>query len=116
MHRNAPPMTAATMVEATQRAKAKIQSVLDYAHQLETDPQQEERVARQLCKACFYGPPRLGGAAVTSQPCMCCGEDQMYGSTNTDVLCENCAKDHGLCKHCGGDFEIRTDRKDWPGR
>jgi len=35
-------MTAATMVEATQRAKAKIQSVLDYAHQLETDPQQEE--------------------------------------------------------------------------
>lgn len=109
-------MTAATMVQATRIAKAKIQSVMDYAQQLESDPKREERLARNMCKACFYGPPRIGGSAMTSQPCMCCGDDQMYASTNTDVLCLDCAKAHGLCKHCGGDVEIRTDRENWPER
>lgn len=109
-------MTAATMARATLRATEKIQSVLDYAQQLETDPRREERLAKQFCKACFYGPPRVAGAAMTTQPCMCCGEDQQYGSTNTDVLCLDCAKAHDLCKHCGGDLALQLDRKDWPER
>lgn len=54
------------------------------------------------------------GAAITLEPCMRCGEMQTYGSTNTDALCLPCAKETGLCKHCGGDLALRERRKTWP--
>lgn len=114
MHRPALPMTPANMANATRRAQAKVQGVLDLARELTTDPRKDERLAKGLCKACFYGPPRIAGAAMTSQPCMCCGADQMYGSTNTDVLCAPCAQENGLCKHCGGDLDMNADRAEWP--
>ncbi len=114
MDRPAPTMNAATLAQATFRSRAQVQRVLDHAQDLLTDPHQTDRLAAQLCKACFYGPPRMGGAAMTTQPCMCCGTDQMYGSTNTDVLCQPCAQAHDLCKHCGADLELRADRTAWP--
>lgn len=51
---------------------------------------------------------------MTTQPCMCCYKPVMYGSTATDALCMDCAREHDLCKRCGGDIELRTRRKDWP--
>jgi len=45
---------------------------------------------------------------------MCCGKDQLYGNTRTDALCLECAQETMLCKHCGGDRELRTERRDWP--
>lgn len=114
MHKPAHPMSPATLRSATHRAHSKVQGIFELAQALTEDVHQAIRHARHYCKACFYGPPRLGGAAMTTQPCMCCGTPQQYNSTNTDALCEPCAQKHRLCKHCGGDIDMDVMRVDWP--
>lgn len=106
-------MNVGNMVGATERAKARVQSWIDLALEVSTDARGKERLAAQECKACFYAG-RIGGAAITNRPCMACGETQTYGSTNTDVLCRPCASGGQLCKHCGGDVELRARRRTWP--
>lgn len=106
-------MSKATMVGATERAQQRIKAWLDLARSVETDARKSERLAQLECKACFYSS-RMGGAAMTYRPCMSCGSNELYGSTNTDVLCTPCATAGDLCKHCGGDRELRARRKTWP--
>jgi ribosomal protein S27E len=101
------------MIGASERAKARVKSWMQLADDVIEDTEKSERLNRHECKACFYSS-RIGGAAMTYRPCMSCGTSVLYGSTNTDVLCMDCAKQHSLCKHCGGDLEMRTRRKDWP--
>lgn len=101
------------MISATERSKSRVQDLLDRANSVQTDSKQQERRFAVLCKGCFYFPS-IGGAAITKRPCMCCGADVIYGSTATDVLCQNCAKETDLCKRCGGDAELRVRRKVWP--
>lgn len=113
MDRKPAIMSKANMVYATERAAARIAQTLEDAKNLGEDSDREARLKRQVCRACHYFR-RMGGAAMTSQPCMCCGQDQMYGSTATDVLCKPCATDGKLCKQCGGDSETRTQRRIWP--
>ena len=48
---------------------------------------------------------------MTTRPCAICHKDVLYGSTCTDVLCDECAKLHDLCKHCGADRELRRNRR-----
>lgn len=114
MQRPARRMTPDLMVHATLDAKYRVRRTLELARALEGDTRQAERLALNVCKACFYREPRIAGAAITQQPCMCCGEVQMYGSTNTDALCFECAHTHSLCKHCGGDLDMDEDRASWP--
>lgn len=78
-----------------------------------TDPEHDRRLDRPFCVRCHY-EPRLGGAACTTRPCALCGVDQGYGSTNTDILCQACAKQHALCRHCGGDIGADTERTEFP--
>ena len=113
MKRPAKKMDVYTMVSASERALSYVNEILNTAKEIDRDEKKDERLAKQECKACFY-MQRLGGAAMTSQPCMSCHEDQMYSSTSTDALCKPCAKSAELCKHCGGDINMRTRRKVWP--
>ena len=106
-------MKKGNMIGATERAKARVKAWADLATEVESDARQVARLDRHECKACFYAS-RMGGAAMTKRPCMSCGSVEMYGSTNTDVLCMGCATKHSLCKHCGGDLEMRARRNDWP--
>jgi|SRR5699024_7370495 len=106
-------MDIVNMIRATEDAKARVKGWLDLAEQVASDTRKAERLSRQECKGCFYAS-RFGGAAITRRACMSCGEDQMYGSTATDVLCIECAKQHDLCAHCGGDIKMRVRRKQWP--
>jgi hypothetical protein len=108
-------MSKAFMVSATSRAKRQVEDALRRAREVEEDLGSEERLRQGFCKACFYWP-RLGGAAITSRPCMSCLEDQQYPSTDTHVLCASCAQEHGLCRHCGGDVEMRERRRNWPAK
>lgn len=74
----------------------------------------ENRAARrsdQKCRICFYRGGRMGGAATTRAYCGLCGEEMMFGSTATDVLCIDCAKAHRLCVECGADVELKDRRK-----
>jgi hypothetical protein len=106
-------MSKSMMISATERSKQQVQRWIDLAKRVEQDVDKPKRLERHECKACFYSQ-RVGGAAITSRKCMCCDTSQTYGSTNTDVLCVKCAKEHALCKHCGGDLELRERRRNWP--
>lgn len=76
------------------------------------DDKRKERRAAGKCRLCFYvWVSRIGGAAITTQPCGVCGKEVMYGSTATDKLCPFCAVKHQLCKQCGADVELRPRRK-----
>lgn len=63
------------------------------------------------CKACSYlFPDRIGGSAMTETVCGICENPMLFGSTNTDVLCRKCADANQLCKHCGGDVDLKIRR------
>lgn len=113
--RPAKKLDIASMVWATTRASEKVERVAILAERIKDDTHKKARLEAHECKGCFYFDS-LGGAAITTQPCACCGIEQTYSSTNTDVLCMACAKEHSLCKHCGGDLDMRPLRRKWPGK
>jgi len=113
MEKNALNMTESNMRFWTERSKSHVQDVIDRAKRITEDTDKQNRLKEQNCKCCYYGS-RIGGQAITTQPCMCCDTPVMYGSTATDALCMPCAKENDLCKRCGGDIEMRTRRKKWP--
>jgi hypothetical protein len=106
-------LTPVNCVTATLFSKSQVDSILELATKLANDPEKNQRLENCECKACYY-MSRIGCAAMTSRPCGSCGEDRMYGSTNTNALCKPCAVKHNLCKHCGGDLHMRVRRKEWP--
>lgn len=113
MDRKAPNFDRYLMVSNTTRARRRVDDAIELAQRLIDDTDKSARLKAQLCQACHYFS-RMAGAACTAQPCACCASPQMYGSTATDVLCNPCAKEHSLCKHCGGDLEMRVGRRKWP--
>jgi ribosomal protein S27E len=96
---------------ATASAKRYIESTIKLAEDFKTDPNKSERVAACLCKLCYYRGGGWAGQAFTYRDCMRCHIEQAYSSTNTDVLCKECAQISKLCKHCGGDMETKSRRK-----
>lgn len=110
-------MDIANMVRATSSAISYVKHITNLAENINTDANKSLRISQCECKACFYvksAGGRIGGAAMTTRACMSCAKETMYGSTNTDVLCLICATEHSLCKHCGGDLEMRSGRRKWP--
>jgi hypothetical protein len=112
---NRPPkeMTPANMAAATADARYRIETLLKEARDIETDARAAARLSSQECRSCFYRF-RLANAAGTTQPCMCCGSKELYGSSATRALCQSCARTGGLCSRCGGDMEMDTGRRVWP--
>lgn len=76
-----------------------------------SDAERKVRLEKQECPFCFYRKSRIGGAAMTSVQCGLCDETVRSSNTNVDVLCKMCAKDNGLCKHCGADIDLKSRRK-----
>ena len=106
-------MSKSNLISNTERSRARYKAVLDLAEEMKTDTRKEDRLRKQECIACFYSS-QIGGCAITNRDCMCCGENQIYGSTATDKLCLRCATEHNLCRHCGGDINMNTRRRSWP--
>ena len=107
-------MNVSNMVYASFRSNSRVQNLLNIANEIAKDLRASERTLKNECKSCFYYVAKIGGSAITHKECMCCGIDQMYGSTCTDVLCLECAKKHKLCRHCGGDINMNERRRKWP--
>lgn len=103
----------ATFQNNTWHSKDRYAAIIERAAKLLADPDKANRVKASECVVCFYGS-KIGGAAITSQPCGLCGEMMDFGSTCTDNFCLKCASEHSLCKHCGADVNLKTRRKDWP--
>lgn len=94
-------------------ASMRIRDLLKMATLVQTDPDAALRKERHVCVACHYFN-RLAGSAFTEAACACCGKLEAYSSTATDTLCLDCARDHTLCKRCGGDINMDTARRNWP--
>lgn len=105
------PFKAATLLAATARARNSIIQVSELAKAFEEDAHKGIRFLKSECKVCFY-THKIGAQAFTTRECACCGVDQVYGHSATDVLCVECSVKHSLCKHCGGDIDLQLDR-DW---
>ena len=99
---------------ATAKAKDRTDNVIENARQLTEDPDKAKRKEENQCPACFYVFGRMGGASITHRPCGICEKDMMFGSTCTDSICDECASENGLCKHCGGDIDMKHRRKERP--
>lgn len=106
-------MNIGNMMLWTERAKYRVTSFLLTAKEIAEDIRKEARLKKHFCKSCFY-MDRVAGSATTERECMSCNVKEMYGSTSTDALCMDCAKHHYLCKHCGGDLDMRPRRRVWP--
>jgi hypothetical protein len=115
MQRAAPVYRRDFAVHKTSYAKSAYDDLIKRARDAENDTERDKRLEKHECKCCFYVfRGRIGGAAMTEQNCALCHEPQMYGSTNTDVVCMACAKESHICKHCGGDLDMRERRRFWP--
>ena len=97
---------------ATAMARKRIDSLLKRARAVEMDTERAAREESLQCKACYYAD-HIGGAAMTTQPCSACGVTQQFGSTATMCLCAACAAENRLCRRCGGDIDLRSDRTQW---
>ncbi len=105
MKYEATPVTAESIARATWRAQRQAVEITRLAESLKKDPDKKARLEKRLCKVCYYSRgSRIGGAAMTFRDCGSCGKEQSYGSTITDVLCLDCARELSLCKHCGADI------------
>lgn len=100
-----------SVTRATDFAKSIAEDCVRHALEYSNDSRKETRINACECKTCFYlRSGRIGGACMTSQDCSICGMSVMYGSTNTDPLCMDCAAKNELCKRCTGDVHMRPRR------
>lgn len=116
MEQAAKPIDPKSSKLATNLARKRLSDYLERARKVEADEDKQQRLAKLSCKVCWYLQDRIGGAAITKRPCGLCHGEMMFSSTDTDVLCPDCASAHELCRHCGGDLHLRERRKlPWPG-
>lgn len=114
MERKAAPFDRAHWAWQTNRSRDLFVDLIDRANKAQGDTEQAQRLEKQQCISCFYIRDRIGGAAMTTQPCACCLVPEMYASTATDELCLPCANTSKLCKRCGGDIDMKVGRRNWP--
>ena len=108
-------ITDATISNATYTHNTYLDAMLERAEQLSEDAQRKQRREAGFCRLCYpgYGAGRIGGAMSTIVLCGLCDKELHFGSTCVDKLCADCAKAHGLCKHCGADIDLKQRRKLW---
>jgi hypothetical protein len=80
---------------------------LETADRIRNDPDKERRESEGFCRWCYY----TSSVGVDwSFPCMVC-EEEMLMTRNR--VCADCAKEHRLCRRCGGDLDMRARRRKW---
>lgn len=111
MHNPRKTIDSVRVTSSTDFAISIASDCIQHALEYQSDFRKKERLKDNECKTCFYfRSGRIGGAAMTTQECAVCGKEVMYGSTNTDPLCLECAQAHELCKRCMGDVKMRPRR------
>ena len=104
------PLKRDDVENATYYAKQRIDAVSRFALSCLRDDQKKERHEKCLCPVCYYESSRWGGAAITDTTCSVCQKEMNFSNTNTDKLCEDCAKKHDLCRHCGAGIDLKVSR------
>lgn len=99
------------ILNATYRSKTIAERYIEKVNNYNNDPNKNERLKYHYCKTCFYILDHIGGAMVITEKCKICKKEIIFGSTNTDFLCFDCAKKHKLCAHCCGTINQKQRRK-----
>lgn len=114
------PMRKETSLSSIQYATANaVRRSGDIANQVddfENDNRKQRRLGSQECRKCFYlDRPRfhLNGKPHRLE-CGICGvihpvDDE--ATVRQTTVCSGCAKEHRLCKRCGGTIDMRDRRK-----
>lgn len=68
------------------------------------------RVDNNVCQLCYYTSRQATNMSVRTN-CQLCEVDMLFGNSNTNKLCKDCAIKYRLCKRCGGDMELKDRRK-----
>jgi len=85
---------------------------IESSKKAEIDSDRKNRLKERLCKYCYYLRGEvIACAAMTTTTCQICGKEMLFGSTHTDKVCTDCAKNHKLCKQCLADVDFKTRRK-----
>ncbi len=101
----------ATIEFDTQHARDIMDHTIKRAKCFTDDQHKDSRHQRNECPVCYYYGTRIGGSVITEVECALCGEPMVFGNTCTDKLCDVCARTNKLCKHCGGDIDVKHRRK-----
>ena len=94
----------------TYYAKKDLRKLIENVEKLKFDTEREQRLEEGLCPQCYYiHKTRIGGCAMTTQPCGICDKEVLYSSTATDKVCTACAKEHEICKRCAAAVDYAWD-------
>ena len=77
-----------------------VQQLFRKADSFANDPDE-----RDLCKYCTYVDTTRSAYHNVLSTCKICGKEMINNSFDVDYCCEECAKQHGICKHCGGTMD-----------
>jgi len=98
--------------DATYYRKKALLEFINAAKDAEQDSENEDRLLKKLCLYCYYlRKNTFAGAAITHNNCYICTKEMIFSSTDTDLICAECAKKHKLCKKCLSDIEFKPRRK-----
>lgn len=110
LERDVVPVDSKRVSRATSQALKRKCDIRTQASNLIHDPDLGARTNTQKCVVCFYLNHRIVQQAFFSQPCGICEVPQTYCNSDTNILCLKCAQEHGICRHCGADFNLNEDR------
>lgn len=89
-------------LNAKARNKSHIESMTHKLLLYYSDPDKKIRTKeKHECRYCYYVVSRIGVSAITTVVCANCDKEITFGNTCVDVLCDECAEELNLCKHCG---------------
>ena len=113
MHRDKPKIDRASIERTTNEVASYVRALIERAEAMKDDDDRRNRLDVSECVYCYapYGAGRQGGTKTTQLECGLCSTIIYSGTTNCDVLCVECARKNGLCKHCGADVDLKVRRK-----
>ena len=97
------PLSLNDVKFASRMSQMSIHTTLELAENLTTDPDRDERLARQQCAPCFY-VRIIAGQAFTTYECELCQTKHKHPNTATPKLCTPCASHNALCVRCCADM------------
>lgn len=96
----------------TRMQKWRFKDTIKLAELYTTDPEKEQRLKELNCICCYRGYNiTIAGQAFTNSNCANCNEEMTFSNTNVDKLCNKCAIQYDVCKHCGADMNYKERNK-----
>lgn len=113
MYRDKPKIDRASIERTTNEVASYVRALIERAEAIKDDAERHHRWDVSECVYCYgpYGADRQGSTCTVRMECGLCDKIVAFATSNFDLLCVECARKNGLCKHCGGDVDLKVRRK-----